>query len=46
MAMVELVDYNEIYNPNGKKAKKTTRRGRKKAETVRRCCRNRNTRNF
>ena len=31
MAMVELVDYNEIYNPNGKKAKKTTRRGRKKA---------------
>ncbi|MBL4568550.1 MAG: 50S ribosomal protein L17 [Flavobacteriaceae bacterium] len=34
MAMVELVDYNEIYNPNGKKAKKTTRRGRKKATTV------------
>lgn len=34
MAMVELVDYNELYNPNGKKAKKTTRRGRKKAETV------------
>ena len=34
MAMVELVDYNEIYNPNGKKAKKTTRRGRsKKADT-------------
>jgi large subunit ribosomal protein L17 len=32
MAMVELVDYNEIYNPNGKKAKKTTRRGKKKAE--------------
>jgi len=31
MAMVELVDYNEIYNPNGKKAKKTTRRGKKKA---------------
>jgi len=30
MAMVELVDYNELYNPNGKKAKKTTRRGRKK----------------
>ena len=28
--MVELVDYNEIYNPNGKKAKKTTRRGRSK----------------
>jgi len=33
MAMVELVDYNEIYNPNGKKAKKTTRRGRKKKNT-------------
>ena len=33
MAMVELVDYNELYNPKGKKAKKTTRRGRsKKAE--------------
>ena len=30
MAMVELVDYNEIYNPNGNKAKKTTRRGRSK----------------
>jgi large subunit ribosomal protein L17 len=30
MAMVELVDYNEIYNPNGKKVKKTTRRGRSK----------------
>lgn len=30
MAMVELVDYNEIYNPNNKKAKKTTRRGRGK----------------
>ncbi|WP_299670783.1 50S ribosomal protein L17 [uncultured Polaribacter sp.] len=35
MAMVELVDYNEIYNPKGKKAKKTTRRGRsKKAGTA------------
>lgn len=34
MAMVELVDYNELYNPNGKKAKKTTRRGRKKATTT------------
>jgi large subunit ribosomal protein L17 len=35
MAMVELVDYNEIYNPNGKKAKKTTRRGKsKKAESA------------
>ena len=35
MAMVELVDYNEIYNPNGNKKKKTTRRGRsKKVEAV------------
>ena len=35
MAMVELVDYNEIYNPNGKKKKKTTRRGKsKKVEAV------------
>jgi large subunit ribosomal protein L17 len=35
MAMVELVDYNEIYNPKGTKAKKTTRRGRsKKSETT------------
>lgn len=34
MAMVELVDYNELYNPNGTKAKKSTRRGRsKKTET-------------
>jgi len=31
MAMIELVDYNEIYNPNGAKKKKSTRRGRKKA---------------
>jgi len=31
MAMIELVDYNEVYNPNGAKKKKTTRRGRKKA---------------
>ena len=30
MAMIELVDYNEIYNPNSKKVKKTTRRGRSK----------------
>ncbi|MCK5814400.1 MAG: 50S ribosomal protein L17, partial [Flavobacteriaceae bacterium] len=30
MAMVELVDYNEIYNPNSKKKKKSTRRGRTK----------------
>ena len=35
MAMVELVDYNEIYNPKGAKAKKSTRRGRsKKVETA------------
>ncbi len=35
MAMVELVDYNELYNPKGKKAKKSTRRGRsKKADKV------------
>jgi large subunit ribosomal protein L17 len=31
MAMIELVDYNEVYNPNGGKKKKSTRRGRKKA---------------
>ena len=29
MAMIELVDYNEIYNPKGKKAKKSTRRSRR-----------------
>lgn len=29
MAMVELVDYNEIYNPKGNKAKKSTRRSRR-----------------
>tara|TARA_B100001057_G_C22634525_1_gene865724 strand:- start:445 stop:927 length:483 start_codon:yes stop_codon:yes gene_type:complete len=34
MAMVELVDYNELYNPKGKKAKKTTRRGRRKKTLV------------
>ena len=35
MAVIELVDYNEIYNPKGAKAKKTTRRGRsKKAATT------------
>lgn len=34
MAMVELVDYNTTYNPNGNKQKKTTRRGKsKKVET-------------
>ena len=30
MAMVEFVDYNELYNPKGKKVKKTTRRGKRK----------------
>ena len=30
MAMVELVDYNEIYNPKGNKEKKSTRRSRRK----------------
>ena len=35
MAMVELVDYNTTYNPNGAKKKKTTRRGKsKKTEEV------------
>ncbi len=35
MAMVELVDYNEIYNPKEKKkAKSTRRRGGKKAPAV------------
>ena len=34
MAMVELVDYNEIYNPKGTKAKKSTRRGRSKKADV------------
>jgi len=33
MAMVELVDYNEVYNPNGKK-KKRTRRGKKGANAA------------
>ena len=31
MAMVELVDYNELYNPNGKKKKSTRRRRGKKS---------------
>ena len=31
MAMVELVDYNEIYNPKAKKKKATRRRGGKKS---------------
>ena len=30
MAMVELVDYNEIYNTKGNKVKKSTRRSRRK----------------
>jgi len=35
MAMVELVDYNELYNPNAKKKKKSTRRrGKSKKETT------------
>ncbi len=38
MAMIELVDYNELYNPKGDKAKKNTRRSRrggaKKAQTA------------
>ncbi len=34
MAMVELVDYNELYNPNGKKKKTTRRRGGKAKTTV------------
>ena len=34
MCMVELVDYNEIYNPNGSKKKKSTRRGKKKVDAV------------
>jgi large subunit ribosomal protein L17 len=35
MAMVELVDYNTTYNPNGAKKKKSTRRGKtKKVEEV------------
>ena len=33
MAMIELVDYNEIYNADKKSAKKTTRRGRSKKAT-------------
>ena len=33
MAMIELVDYNEIYNPKAKKKKATRRRG-KKASTA------------
>ena len=29
MAMIELVDYNELYNPKGNKSKKSTRRSRR-----------------
>jgi len=29
MAMIELVDYNELYNPKGNSAKKSTRRSRR-----------------
>jgi large subunit ribosomal protein L17 len=31
MAMIELVDFNELYNPKGAKKKKSTRRGRSKS---------------
>ena len=31
MAMIELVDFNDIYSPKGKKKKKSTRRGRSKS---------------
>ena len=34
MAMVELVDYNELYNPKGTKAKKSTRRSRRGGKKV------------
>lgn len=34
MAMIELVDYNELYSPKGKKAKKSTRRSRSKKAAV------------
>ena len=34
MALVELVDYNEIYNPNGKKKKSTRRRRGGKKDAV------------
>jgi len=33
MAMIELVDFNEIYSPKGKKKKKSTRRAGKKSTT-------------
>jgi large subunit ribosomal protein L17 len=34
MAMIELVDYNEIYNAGKKEAKKTTRRSKSKKATT------------
>ncbi len=34
MAMIELVDYNEVYNPNSKKKKKTRRRRGGKTQTA------------
>ncbi len=34
MAMIELVDYNEIYNPKAKKKKATRRRGGKKKTEI------------
>ena len=35
MAMIELVDFNDLYNPGKKEVKKaTTRRGRKKADAA------------
>ena len=30
MAMIEFVDYNDLYNPKGEKVKKSTRRSRRK----------------
>ena len=30
MAMIEFVDYNDLYNPKGKKVRKSTRRSRRK----------------
>jgi large subunit ribosomal protein L17 len=34
MALIELVDYNEVYNPNAKKKKKSRRRRGGKAKTA------------
>ena len=33
MAMIELVDFNELYNPKGKKSKKSTRRAGRKTSS-------------